>query len=175
MVEYEFKLTFALGALDRDVDDLIERLGEAGCDDAVVGVGWPGRLALDFARKAENAVHAVTGALADVRRAAPEASLIEASPDLVGLTDVATLLRVSRQNVRRLILTGCAPAPVPLHEGRPTIWRLARVLQWLIEEKRYPVSPVLLELARATMQVNIAVEARDADRAVQEGLAGLLV
>lgn len=47
-------------------------------------------------REVSNAREAVGSALADVRRAVPDAKLIEATPDLVGLTDVAELMGVSR-------------------------------------------------------------------------------
>ena len=174
MAEYTFTLTFALVSLDADADVLIERLGVAGCDDAVVGVGRRGRLALEFTREAENAARAVGSAVSDVRAAVPDAMLIEASPDLVGLTDVAMLLDVTRQNVRKLILSCDVPEPMPVHAGRPTIWRLAGVLRWLAREKDYPISPELLEVAEATMQVNLAVEARDADPRAQAQIAALL-
>lgn len=174
MSEFEFTLTLALPATAVDTDGLVERLGAAGCDDAIVGIGRWGRFALTFAREAGSAPAALVSALEDVRRAEPRARLIEAEPDLVGLTDVALLLGVSRQNVRKLIVNCDAPAPVPVHEGRPTIWRLAKVLTWLRDEKRYRVPPELLDTARATMQVNLAVEARDVDRDAQRELAGLL-
>ena len=38
-MEYEFTLKFALPANHRPADELIERLGEAGCEDALVGIG----------------------------------------------------------------------------------------------------------------------------------------
>jgi hypothetical protein len=63
---------------------------------------------------------------------------------------------------------------VPVHTGKPTIWRLAGVLRWLAREKRYPISPELLKLAGVTMQVNLAVEARDADPRAQAEIAALL-
>jgi hypothetical protein len=174
VTEYTFTLTFALGARAADTDALIERLGAAGCDDAVVGVGRRRRLALEFTREAADAARALGSAVSDVRSAVPDAVLIEASPDLVGLTDVASLLGVTRQNVRKLIVSCDAPEPVPVHAGKPTIWRLAGVLRWLAREKRYPVPPELLEVAEATMQLNLAVEARDADPRVQAELAALL-
>lgn len=174
MSEYEFTLTFVLPAAPADIDGVVERLGAAGCDDATVGIGRWGRLALAFTREAETAGAAVRNALADVRTAVPDARLIEASPDLVGLSDVAALLGVTRQNVRKLVLACDAPAPVPVHEGRPTIWRLAKVLTWLRDEKRYVVPPELMDVALATMQANLAVEARDADGDVQEELSALI-
>ena len=137
-------------------------------------MGRRGRLALEFTREAEDAARAVGSAVADVRSALPDAALIEASPDLVGLTEVASLLGVTRQNVRKLIVRCDAAEPVPVHAGKPTIWRLAHVLRWLVREKRYPIPPELLEVAEATMQVNLAVEARDADPRAQEKIAALL-
>jgi hypothetical protein len=174
MSEYEFTLTYLLSEAPANVDDVIERLGAAGCDDATVGIGRWGRLALVFAREAPTAAAALRSALADVRTAVPDARLVEASPDLVGLSDVAALLGVTRQNVRKLILACDAPAPVPVHDGRPTIWRLARVLAWLQVEKRYAVPPELYEVALATLQANLAVEARDADGDVQRDLSTLI-
>jgi len=174
MSEYEFTLTFAHSAAPADIDDIVERLGTAGCDDATVGIGRWGRLALAFTREAETAGAALRSALADVRAAVPDARLAEASPDLVGLSDVAALLGVTRQNVRKLILACDAPAPVPVHEGRPTIWRLAKVLTWLRDEKQYVVPPELMDVALATMQANLAVEARDADGDAQEELSALI-
>jgi hypothetical protein len=174
LTEYTFTLTFALAVGDVDADALVERLGAAGCDDAVVGVGRRGRLALEFTREAEDAARALGSAVSDVRSAVPDAVLIEASPDLVGLTDVALLLGVTRQNVRKLIVCCDASEPVPVHSGKSTIWRLAGVLRWLVREKSYPIRPELLEVAEATLQLNLAVEARDADPRVQAELAALL-
>jgi len=70
-MEYTFTLKYQLTDDDRDSQTLVERLGEAGCDDALVGIGQPGRLALEFTREAVDADEAVRSALADVRRAAP--------------------------------------------------------------------------------------------------------
>jgi hypothetical protein len=170
---YEFELVFAVPTAI-DVDGLAERLAEAGCDDATLGVGLRGRVALLFAREGESAAKAVLGAIRAVRRAVPEARLLEASPDLVGLTDVAELLGVSRQNVRKLLLASLPAPPAPVHGGRPTIWRLAKVLRWLRDEKAYRVPNELLELADTTMQVNLAVGAADSERVAQREIRALL-
>ena len=114
-MEYTFTLKYQLAADDRDADALVERLGEAGCDDALVGIGQPGRLALEFTREAADADEAVRSALADVRCAAPTARLIEVAPDLVGLTDVADIVGVSRQNMRKLMLAHPGSFPAPVH------------------------------------------------------------
>lgn len=87
-MEYTFTLKYQLADDDSAPDALVERLGAAGCDDALVGVGQPGRLALEFTREAGSAEEVMRSALADVKAAIPSARLIEVSPDLVGLTDV---------------------------------------------------------------------------------------
>jgi len=97
-MEYTFTLKYQLGADDRGLEALVERLGEAGCHDALVGIGQPGRLALKFTREAADADTAVRSALADMRRAVPSAKLIEMAPDLVGSTDAAEIVGVSRRN-----------------------------------------------------------------------------
>src|SRR5690554_5826843 len=90
-MDYIFRPKYQLADHDSDPDALVGRLGVAGCDDAPVGVGRPGRLALEFSREANSAEEAVRTALADVKSAVPSARLIEASPDFVGLTDVADI------------------------------------------------------------------------------------
>lgn len=58
-MEYIFTLKYQLEDRDNDPDALVERLGAAGCDDALVGVGQPGRLALEFSREAGSAEEAM--------------------------------------------------------------------------------------------------------------------
>jgi predicted DNA-binding transcriptional regulator AlpA len=158
MMEYDFELKFRLPADSPTADELVERLGAAGCDDALVGIGQPGRIALDFSREAESAKEAIVSALADVRKAIPGAKLIEVSPDFVGLTEVAEFVGVSRQNMRKLWLTHATSFPAPIHEGTSVLWHLAFVLQWLQEHGSYHVERALLDVARIAMQVNLAKE-----------------
>lgn len=157
-MEYIFTLKYQLADHDSDLDALVERLGAAGCDDALVGVGQPGRLALEFSREAGNAEEAVRTALADVKNAVPSARLIEASPDLVGLTDVADIVGISRQAMRKLMLAHRSTFPVPVHEGSASIWHLAEVLDWLGMRGGYQIDPRVLEAAKVALEVNIAKE-----------------
>ncbi|MEL7614570.1 DNA-binding protein [Vreelandella titanicae] len=158
-MEYVFTLKYQLADSDSDLDALVERLGAAGCDDALVGVGQPGRLALEFSREAGSAAEAVHSALVDVKKAIPSARLIEASPDLVGLTDVADVVGVSRQAMRKLMLTHRATFPVPVHEGSASIWHLAEVLDWLMTREGYQIDVGVLDIAKVALEVNIAKEA----------------
>ena len=43
-MEYTFTLKYQLTDDDRDPDALVERLAEAGCDDALVGIVFDGML-----------------------------------------------------------------------------------------------------------------------------------
>ena len=154
-MEYTFTLKYRLAPHDSDPDVLVERLGASGCDDALVGTGKAGRLALEFTREARNAAEAVRSALADVQRAIPSAQLIEASPDLVGLSDIAEIAGISRQAMRKLMLSHPDSFPVPVHDGNIAIWHLADLLSWLKDRGDYLLTQNLLEVARATLQVNI--------------------
>jgi len=173
-MEYNFTLKYQLADDDRNPDVLVERLGEAGCDDALVGIGQPGRLALEFIREAENADAAVRSALADVRSAVPSARLIEVAPDLVGLTDVAEMVGVSRQNMRKLMLANPGSFPAPVHEGSASIWHLADVLTWLQARGSYSLARDVLEVARVALQVNLAKESRRLPRSTSEELGALV-
>ena len=155
-MKYTFTLTYRLAEADSDPHHLLELLRKVGWRDAMVGIGVPGRLVLEFTREARTARKAVRSALADVKRALPLSRLVEAAPDFVGLSDVAELVGVSRQNMRKLMLTHHASFPVPVHEGSVSIWHLADVLAWLEEEAGYALERRLRETARATMDVNLA-------------------
>jgi len=173
-MEYTFTLKYQLADDDRDADALVERLGEAGCNDALVGIGQPGRLALEFTREAADAGAAVRSALADVRRAAPSAKLIEVAPDLVGLTDVAEIVGVSRQNMRKLMLAHPGSFPAPVHEGSASIWHLADVLIWLQAKGSYALAKDVLDVAYVALQVNVAKEGQRLPRSASKELEALL-
>lgn len=160
MNDYEFTLKFSLPASDQDPGAFVEALGEAGCDDALPGIGQPGRIALHFVREAESAFAAVSSALRDVRKAIPGAVFVEASPDFVGLTDVADIAGFTRQNMRKLMMSNAATFPAAVHDGKPAIWHLAAVLAWLREYQNRSMDAVLLEIAEVNMRLNIAKEAR---------------
>ena len=173
-MEFEFGMKFKLGAAGIDSPQLVERLGEAGCDDAVIGTGQPGRIALDFTREARSVKHAIISALRDVKKAIPDAELIEVTPDFVGLTDVAELVGVSRQNMRKLMLAHPTTFPAPIHEGSASVWHLAHVLRWLTERGDYSIEKPLFDVAAMAMQVNLAKEARGLESPVQKEVRALV-
>ena len=174
MKEYEFILKFRLPDIETDPEFFLARLAAAGCNDALVGIGANGRIALDFSRKASSAFKAVLSGIRDVKQAIPGAGLIEAAPDMVGLTDVADILGFTRQNMRKLMLKN-PDFPPPFHDGKPSIWHLARVLSWLDKKKMYRVDKSLLDIATVNMQFNIARDIQELEPAFQSNVQTLLV
>lgn len=173
-MEYDFTLKFAVAADADSIDEFVERLGECGCDDALVGIGQAGRIALDFTREAKSARQAIVSALQDVKRAIPEAKLLEAAPDFVGLSDVAELVDVTRQNMRKLMLAHKDTFPVALHEGSATLWHLHPVLMWLKNHHNYSIPPSLIDVSYMAMQINLAKEASQIERDVQKEVLRLV-
>jgi hypothetical protein len=76
-MEYTFTLKYQLRDGDDSVDDVVERLGASGCNDALVGIGRDGYLSLDVTRESISAEAALVSALSDVKRAVPSAELIK--------------------------------------------------------------------------------------------------
>lgn len=160
MAEYEFTFKFALEDPKADPADFIERLAEAGCDDALVGVGKPGRIALEFVREGTSARDAVLSAFADARKALPGAKLVEVAPDLVGMADIAEFFACTRQNVRKIVLVD-ATFPTAVHEGSLELFHLADVLSWARDHRNADAFDVrILEVATVNREVNLANQLR---------------
>ena len=157
-MEYEFTLKFKLDTKDANHDELVARLGAAGCTDALVGLGVAGHLGLEFVREAGSAEEAILSAMADVKGAIPSAKLVEVGPDFVGLTDVADLVGVSRQNMRKLMVTHAEDFPAPVHTGSSSVWHLALILEFM-SGRQYQLAQAMVDVARTAMRVNITKEA----------------
>ena len=173
-MEYEFTLKFRLPAEAAEADELLERLGEAGCDDALVGVGRPGRIALDFTREAGSALAAISSAMGDARRAIPGAQLVEAGPDLVGLTEVAEIVGISRQAMRKFMLSNPDDFPAPVHEGSGVLWHLSDLMHWFKERQPGRYDPNVHEVSKAAMLLNLARELRQLEGGLTGELQALL-
>jgi len=175
MGEYDFTLKFALGRQEADPGSFIERLMQEGCDDALVGIGKPGRIALSFSREADSAEDAVIRALSDVKRAIPDAVFLEATPDFVGVPDIANLLGVSRQYIGKILKANESEFPPPIHDGKRAIWHLEAILRWLSERRVRDIDERLLEISRVNMHCNFAREenrlAREIPDHLREALA----
>lgn len=172
-MEHTFLLRYRLPDAN-DANEIVERLGAAGCDDALVGTGVPGRVAIEFGREAESPGEAFLSAMRDVRRALPEARLVEAEPDLVGLTDAARLVGVSRQNLHKMMTRHAGTFPSPVHEGSMAIWHLSDLLGWLGARQGYELPAGLEGLAAAAKQVNLARRAVELDPGIADEVRRLI-
>jgi hypothetical protein len=158
MKDYEFILKYALPEHASDPEQYLDALYEAGCDDALIGIGLHGRLALDFTRNSTSALAAITSAMQDVKKAIPMSRLIEATPDLVGISDLAALLGHSRQNMRKIVYK--SDFPNPMHAGSTPLWHLCPVLDWFKTSDKHeidePFIETLKEVSGVNMHVNVA-------------------
>ena len=99
MNEHDFTLTFNLEDPQADPGDFIEKLYEGGCDDALIGVGNKGYVALNFIREASSRNEAICSAINDVKKVIPSATLIEEPPDFVCLSDADQIIECTQQNI----------------------------------------------------------------------------
>ena len=160
-MNHEFTLIFQLPTDAPSTDAMVEALAEAGCDDAIVGTGHPGRIALEFSREADNATTAIDSAIDNVQTALPGAELIEAAPDYAGLTEIAEIIGISRQALRKQMLNHL-DFPRPIHCGNPSLWHLAPVLEWLQQERDYRVDAVLKDITHHNMHLNALQQSKQA-------------
>lgn len=153
--EYNFILKYKLPTTIEPVDALVDQLYAQGCDDALIGIGVTGQIALEFVREAASAVEAVQSAHKDVLNTLPQAQLIEASPDYVGLTDIAEIVSVTRQQMRK-IYEQESSFPAPFHSGKNAIWHLHDVLDWIKANKNYAICEQVHQLSMVTAKLNTA-------------------
>ncbi|MGK7899194.1 MAG: helix-turn-helix transcriptional regulator, partial [Xenococcus sp. (in: cyanobacteria)] len=117
---------------------------------------------------------AISSAIENIKNVIPQAILINVLPDFVGVTDIAKILGCSRQNVRKLILKDNLNSPPAVYEGAQSIWHLADVLTWLVEEKAYSVDKYLIETATIAMNLNIAKQYKMLDPDLQANFKTLV-
>ncbi len=110
--EFEFDLIFALPEDAPEEHVILDALHEAGCDDAVVGLGRPGSVGLAFIRTGPDPETVIVEAIARAMNGLPVgAELREVRPDLVSLAEVAARLQVTRQALQK------RPMPAPSLAG----------------------------------------------------------
>jgi len=172
MNEYEFELTFKLPQ-GEDPDQYFSAL-EVSCSDAIIGTGQSGYMAFDFSRESESAYDAIVSAVVDVKKTIPKASLVEATPDFVGLTDVADLLGFTRQYMRKIMVKSGTAFPSPVHEGKPTIWHLSNILVWLKENNKVEIEDTLMDVANINKKFNIMKELNQVNDGIQDNIRELI-
>lgn len=156
MKEFNFELIFKL-VDNQDSNEYLDALFENGCDDATISTGQLGMLSLSFTREAINASVAVESAINDVKKAIPSAKLVEATPDIVNISEISSILGHSRQYTRKLFNSNASSLPAPIHIGNPSIWHLSEVLDWLkfLGKQENKINENLFELSHITRQINI--------------------
>ena len=157
---FDFTLTFALSKHNNNLEDFLDGLFNAGCDDALVGTGMPGSIALNFSRTARSAEHAIRQGISDVQKAFPDADLLELKPDLVGISDIAELLGCSRQNIRKLAMGGKSNFPCPSVSGSVPLWHFYEVADWMSNNSRVQIKPRApdLEVAKIAYEKNLEIQ-----------------
>jgi hypothetical protein len=75
--EFQFDVMIRLPKGSPDIEDLVDRLYEAGCDDAVVGCGNPGMLGLAFVRVGSDREAVIAGAVNDALAGLPQSAVVE--------------------------------------------------------------------------------------------------
>ena len=126
--------TLIVDGPDLQDDALIDKLFEAGCDDAAIG-RIDGIQYVDFDREAVSLDEAVLSAVTDVERVEGVSVVRIADAGLVSMTDIASRIGRTRESVR-LLITGARgpggfPAPVTDPRSRYRLWRWSDVTHWL--------------------------------------------
>lgn len=73
---FDVDLVFTLADTDAVALGMMDALFATGCDDAILGLGAPGRVILSLRRTAPDAETAVAAAVAEVRPALPEGAVL---------------------------------------------------------------------------------------------------
>lgn len=170
MDHYNFVLNFTLPGRQDDPARYLDALHESGCGDAAMEVGQYGMIGLDVTCAADTAEAAVRSAVENVRAAIPGATLVQAGPDLVGLTEMAAIFGFSRQNMRKYAVGqsgGPTAFPLPVVVGDPSLWHLAEIVAWLRLNTRVQPPEGVLEVSKATAKLNFEVERERLNRILE--------
>ena len=93
------------------------------------------------------------------QKAIPKATLIECGPDLVGISGIASIFKVSRQAIQKMVKTFSDTFPAPVHSGTTQIWHLIKILNWSnAHAQKHTFDETLLEIASAAREVNVYKE-----------------
>lgn len=79
MKAYDFTLKFRFNDPQQDGACYLEPLAEAGCDDALIGIGQRGRISLNFIREAETEQAAIASAMQAIQGTIPDLTLLATS------------------------------------------------------------------------------------------------
>ncbi|MBL1208401.1 DNA-binding protein [Geminocystis sp. GBBB08] len=157
---YDFSYIFNFN-IEKNIEMYLDALYEAGCGDAIVGMGQKGSIVLDFMRESESAYQAVYSAIQQVKSVIPTAFLIQVSPDLVGVLELSEILECSKQNVQKYINKDTFPNS--FFKSHQAIWHLDEVLEWFWIKNEKKVDFKLLEIAKLSRNINLTLETKKAN------------
>jgi hypothetical protein len=161
MAEYEFQI-FCRG-VDMSGDSFLDRLYEAGCDDALVSFK-DGYVCLDFSRSSESAEEAVLSAIKDFEYSAVGGSVERVEPDdLASLSEIARrtgVTRASLQKYARGISKVGEDFPQPavnISGARRELYSAAEVINWMHAKERVVLPGHFMELVNVIAKINQAL------------------
>ena len=155
--EREYDFTLVLKGVAELTTDLEDKVFEAGCDDATIGMR-SGRVFLTFARSAASMKDAIVGAICDVKKAGFNVARV-AGYELTTQSEIARKTQRSRQQVHQWTTgergPGGFPPPVcQITDGHP-LWRWCDVASWLYQNNM--VKHEVLVEAEEAEAVNIVL------------------
>ena len=159
---FEFELSIRLD-VNEDPELYLDKLFEAGCDDANVGIGKKGFIGLAFQREASCASEAVKSALSDIFKAIPHATLHQATPYLQNISELAEQFGLTKQNMRLYAndqtATQKRPFPAPIVSGsRTSFWLTSEIAIWLRDQADFMIAEETIDLLHVLHALNQANE-----------------
>lgn len=160
-----WEFTLVVEGADLQDEELIDRLFEAGLDDATVSRSGGVQL-VDVARDAETYREALFTALRQLRQATgATARVVRVEPDqLVTMAEIAERSGRSREGVRLLIAGERGPGgfPAPLSHGaeRTRLWRWSDVVSWFRDRLGETPAAAGSPEGEPAERINAAVNAR---------------
>ena len=161
MAEYEFQI-FCRG-VEMSGDSFLDRLYEAGCDDALVSFK-DGYVCLDFSRSSESAEEAVLSAIKDFEYSTVGGSVERVEPDdLASLSEIARRTGVTRASLQKYA-RGLSkvgedfPQPAANISGaRRELYSAAEVINWMHAKERIVLPGHFMELVNVIAKINQAL------------------
>jgi hypothetical protein len=161
MAEYEFQI-FCRG-VDMSGDLFLDRLYEAGCDDALVSFK-DGYVCLDFSRSSESAEEAVLSAIKDFEYSAVGGSIERVEPDdLASLSEIARRTGVTRASLQKYARGPSKvgedfPQPaVNISGARRELYSAAEVINWMHAKERVVLPGYFMDLVNVIAKINQAL------------------
>ena len=161
MAEYEFQIFCR--DVDMSDDSFLDRLYEAGCDDALVCFK-DGYVCLDFSRASKSAEEAVLSAIRDFEHSTVGGTVERVEPDdLASLSEIARrtgVTRASLQKYARGISKVGEDFPQPaanISGARRELYSAAEVINWMHAKERVVLPGLSTELVNVIAKINQAL------------------